>query len=203
MKLVVGLGNPGPHYAGNRHNTGAMCLSYFARINKISLDKKQAKARTGTGVVAGIPVLLARPQTYMNLSGESVSLLVRKFNIEPEDLIVIHDDLDLPVGRVRIRRDGSSGGHKGIESIIAETGSADFIRVRVGIGRPPGATSENDIADYVLSDFTPDEKHILERVVPAISEALHCLLAEGLTAAMNKYNRDFAAVEPEPKEKKS
>ncbi len=203
MKLVVGLGNPGAHYAGNRHNLGAMCLSYFAKAHGIPLDRKQANARTGTGVVAGIPVLLARPQTYMNLSGESVSLLVRKLHTEPEDFIVIHDDLDLPVGRVRLRRDGGSGGHKGIESIIARTGSAGFIRIRVGIGRPPGDTSEDEIASYVLSDFTLEEKRILERVIPAISEALHCLLAEGLTAAMNKYNRDFAAVEPESKEKDS
>ncbi len=192
MKLIVGLGNPGPEYARNRHNTGFMCVSYFARKYGITWNKKQGKARVGMGEVAGNKVVVARPQTYMNNSGESVSLLVRKYKVDLADLIVIHDDLDLPPGKIRIRQDGGAGGHKGIKSIVASLGSPDFVRVRVGIGRPAeseGAT-ENDsaIIDYVLRDFAPEEKSVIAEVVPRVSEAIACLLDEGLTAAMNRYN---------------
>jgi len=163
MKLIVGLGNPGRTYANNRHNVGFMCLNHFARTQGIRFDKKQGKARIGTGEVAGYKVVVAKPQTYMNLSGQSVSLLVRKFDINLNDLLVIHDDLDLPLGKIRIRSGGSSGGHKGIDSIINELGSQDFLRLRVGIGRPiknegSAEFSEDEIIAYVLSDFTPDEK---------------------------------------------
>lgn len=193
MKLIVGLGNPGRVYAYNRHNIGFMCLNHFARAQDIRLDKKQSLARIGTGEASGIEVILARPQTYMNLSGQSVSRLVQKFNIDINDLLVIHDDLDLPLDKIRIRYGGGSGGHKGIESIITELDSQDFSRLRVGIGRPTsdeGSTETfyTDIATYVLSDFTPDEKQAVNVTVPRVSEAILCLLTEGLTAAMNKYN---------------
>ncbi len=193
MKLIVGLGNPGRGYANNRHNVGSVCVNHFARTQDIRFDKKQCKARIGLGEVAGSEVLLAKPQTYMNRSGQSVSLLVKKFNISPDNLLVIHDDLDLPLGKIRIRQGGSAGGHKGVGSIITELGSQDFIRIRVGIGRPvknEGFTefSEDEIINYVLSDFTPDEKQAITRVIPRVSEAILCLLTEGLVAAMNKYN---------------
>ena len=188
-KLIVGLGNPGPGYARNRHNLGFMCLNHFARSHGIRFDRKQAKARIGTGEVAGNRVVLARPQTYMNSSGQAVSLLVKKFNVSPDGLIVIHDDLDLPLGRIRLRRGGSSAGHKGMKSIIAELGSPDFVRVRAGIGRPAGEMSEADVVDYVLSDFTLEEMTIVDRIIPRVTEAVLCLLTEGLTAAMNKFNR--------------
>ena len=193
MKLIVGLGNPGRGYANNRHNVGFVCLNHFARMQGIRFDKKQGKARIGSGEVSGSEVLLAKPQTYMNRSGQSVSLLVDKFSISPDNLFVIHDDLDLPLGRIRIRQDGSPGGHKGVGSIIAELGTQDFIRIRVGIGRPVKNESftefsEDEIINYVLSDFTPDEKQAITLVIPRVSEAILCLLTEGLTAAMNKYN---------------
>ena len=193
MKLIVGLGNPGRGYAHNRHNAGFMGVSYFARSSGIRFDKRQGKARVGTGEVAGGEVVVARPQIYMNLSGQSVSRLVKRFGINPDNLIVIHDDLDLPLGKIRIRQGSGSGGHKGVDSIIVELGSQAFIRVRVGIGRPAptdGSTeaSEADVIAYVLSDFTPEEKRTITRVMPEVSEALYCLLTEGLTAAMNKYN---------------
>jgi len=193
MKLIVGLGNPGRSYANNRHNVGFVCLNHFARRQGIRFDKKQCKARIGSGEVAGSEVLLAKPQTYMNRSGQSVRLLVDKFNISPDNLLVIHDDLDLPLGRIRIRQGGSAGGHKGAGSIIAELGSQNFIRIRVGIGRPvknEGFTefSEDEIINYVLSDFTPDEKQAITQVIPRVSEAILYLLTEGLVAAMNKYN---------------
>lgn len=193
MKLIVGLGNPGYLYARNRHNIGFMCVGELARAHKIRFDKKQGQARTGLGLIAGETVVLARPQTYMNATGESVSALMRKLNIGPADLIVIHDDLDLPVGKIRLRSGGSSGGHKGIESIIARTGTRDFCRVRVGIGRPDmegssPAEKEEAVIGYVLSDFTSEEKKIIEKTLPEVSGTIVSLLTEGLTAAMNKYN---------------
>ncbi len=193
MKLIVGLGNPGQGYANNRHNVGFMCVNHFAKTHRIRFDRKQGKARIGTGEVAGSEVVVARPQTYMNLSGQAVSRLVRKFNIGPDSLLVIYDDLDLPLGKIRIRQGGSSAGHKGVESIIAELGSRDFIRIRVGTGRPPipvgsGEITETDIVDYVLGDFTAEEKKVVARVIPEVSGAILCLITEGLTAAMNKYN---------------
>ncbi len=189
MKLIVGLGNPGKGYSHNRHNTGFICLNYIAKQHGISFDKKQANARTGSGQIDTIPVILARPQTFMNSSGRAVSRLVKKFNIDLDDLIVIHDDLDLPLGRIRIRKGGSSGGHKGIDSIINELGSRDFIRVRVGIDRPDNdEADEADIIDYVLGDFTPEEERLMSQTIPIVSEAIVCLLTEGLTRATNKYN---------------
>ncbi len=189
MKLLVGLGTPGRGYANNRHNVGFMCLNHFAKTYGIRFDKKQGKARTGIGEVGKNKIIAARPQTYMNLSGESVSRLVRKFNVNLNDLIVIHDDLDLPIGKIRIRQDGTSGGHKGIDSIITYLKSQDFLRLRVGIGRPVATQiSEADIIAYVLEDFTSEEKQTIAQTIPRVSEAIFCLLTEGLTAAMNKYN---------------
>lgn len=200
MKLIVGLGNPGQGYSNNRHNMGFMCLNHFARTHSIKFDKKQGKARIGMGKIAGIPVVLARPQTYMNSSGEAVSLLVRKFNISLENLIVIQDDLDLPLGKIRIRQGGGAAGHKGINSTMSYLKrqgfvreDEDFIRIRVGIGRPimdEGSPTdrETQIIDYVLGDFTPDEKQVVTEALPRVSEAILCLLTEGLTVAMNRYN---------------
>ena len=193
MKLIVGLGNPGFLYARNRHNVGFMCVSHLARMQGIHFDRKQGHARTGIGHIAGSRVVLARPQTYMNASGESVNALLRKLNIPPSDLIVIHDDLDLPTGKVRLRFGGSSGGHKGIDSIIARIGTRDFYRVRVGIGRPDivegtPADKEEAVVAYVLTDFSSEEEKNIDEAIPGVSAAIVCLLAEGLTAAMNKYN---------------
>ena len=193
MKLIVGLGNPGRGYANNHHNVGFICLNYFARTQGIRFDKKQGRARIGVDEVAGSKVIVSRPQTYMNLSGQSVSRLVRKFNINLNDLLVIHDDLDLPLGKIRIRQGGGSGGHKGVESIITCLESQDFPRLRVGIGRPTitpdsAEPSEADIIAYVLSDFNADEKQTITQVTSKVSKAILCLLTEGLTVAMNRYN---------------
>jgi PTH1 family peptidyl-tRNA hydrolase len=192
MKLIVGLGNPGFLYARNRHNIGFMCVSHLAKMRKITFDRKQGHARTGIGNIAGHRVVLARPQTYMNASGESVSALMKKLNVSAADVIVIHDDLDLPVGKIRLRLGGSSGGHKGIDSIITHTGTPDFYRVRVGIGRPEidggNPDKESAVIDFVLKDFTREEKKIIDDTIPQVSEAIVYLLAEGLTKAMNRYN---------------
>ncbi len=189
MKLIVGLGNPGRSYARNRHNIGFIALSRFARAEGIKFAHKKSQARIGTGKVDDTEVLLARPQTFMNNSGYSVSRLVKKFKVGPKDLIVIHDDLDLPLAKIRISFGSSSGGHKGINSIIQELGSQDFIRLRIGIGRPDNPQiSEDDIIDYVLSDFTAKEKRAIEKIIPTVNEALLCLLTDGITVAMNQFN---------------
>ncbi len=193
MKLIVGLGNPGRIYTHNRHNIGFMCLNHFARTQGIRLDKKQGLARIGTGEIAGSKVILARPQTYMNLSGQSVSRLIQRFNVDLNDLLVICDDLDLPLGKIRIRHGSSSGGHKGVDSIITYLGNHDFSRIRIGIGRPGAVEnsteiSEADIVTYVLGDFTLSEKQTITEVIPRVSEAILYLLTEGLRAAMNRYN---------------
>ncbi len=191
MKLIMGLGNPGRSYSNNRHNMGFICLKHFARRQGIRLDRKQCRARIGSGEVNGGGVILARLQTFMNLSGPPVGCLLKKYRLSPENLIVIHDDLDLPLGKIRLRQGGSSGGHKGVDSIISALGSRDFIRIRVGIGRPAPAT-DADIIGYVLGDFTSEEKQVVGPVVTEVSEAVTCLLSEGLVAAMNKHNRPFA-----------
>jgi PTH1 family peptidyl-tRNA hydrolase len=193
MKLIIGLGNPGRFYAQNRHNIGFMCLNHFAKTQGIRLDQKQGQARIGTGEVAGSKLIVARPQTGMNLSGQSVNRLVKRFKVNLDDLIVIHDDLDLPPGKIRLSRGSSSGGHRGVDSIITQVEGADFLRIRVGIGRPTVTEDstkdkEAEIIDYVLSDFTPEEKKTMAQVIAKVSEAILCLLSEGLTAAMNKFN---------------
>jgi peptidyl-tRNA hydrolase, PTH1 family len=201
MKLIVGLGNPGTGYAGSRHNIGFMCLSAFAGEHRINFDKKQGQARVGSGLIHDVQVVMARPQTYMNASGQAVEYLVKKYKVELVDLIVIHDDLDLPLGKIRIRKSGSAAGHHGIESIIEWLGSPDFIRVRVGIGRPQTPESSEDaVIRFVLSNFTEAEKQIIAPVVSRVVESLECLVTAGLEAAMNKFNRNGETAAPGSKE---
>ena len=183
MKLIVGLGNPGKVYANNRHNVGFRCIDYFALVHRIPIRERRARAKLGIGEVAESRVVLAKPRTYMNLSGQAVSRLVRQFNVALEDLVVICDDLDLPLGKVRIRQRGGSAGHKGMESIIDSLASQDFPRIRVGIGHPDG-----DEISYVLSDFTPAEREVVKEAAVKVADALHCILTEGIVAAMNRYN---------------
>lgn len=187
MKLIVGLGNPGREYAENRHNIGFMCLDVIARRHGVKLNERQGKAKTGQGRIAGEEVALARPQTFMNLSGDSVAALARKLKVEPPDIIVIHDDLDLPLGRIRIREKGGTGGHNGIKSIIARLGAQDFPRIRVGIGRPEQAGRE-DVIDYVLEDFTRSERPIIAETCDKVADAVEAALSEGIGAAMNRFN---------------
>jgi len=191
MKLIVGLGNPGRTYAHNRHNAGFRCLNYFARLHSIRFDHRQCRARVGTGELGGEQLLLAKPGTFVNLSGNSVAGLVHKHNIPLSNLLVIYDDLDLPLGKIRLRQSGSSGGHKGMNSIISTLGSEDFPRIRVGIGRPQveeQSISEDAIVNYVLSDFSPQEEAIIKPVIATVSEAIDCFITEGIEAAMGKFN---------------
>jgi len=193
MKLIVGLGNPGKAYAHNRHNIGFRCINYLARLHSIQIKKHQCQSQVGSDKIAGIEVLLAKPKTFVNLSGEAVGRLMRKYKIPVNDLIVIYDDLDLPLGKLRLRPGGSAGGHKGIKSIISALGSKDFCRIKVGIGRPTkkdgtAITGEDAIVGYVLSDFTPQEEKAIKPAIARAAEAIHCILTEGMVAAMNKFN---------------
>jgi PTH1 family peptidyl-tRNA hydrolase len=191
LKLIVGLGNPGKSYSGNRHNVGYQCLNYFARLHSVRIWHRQCHARTGVGKISGEKLLLARPGTFMNLSGKSVACLVRKHKTPLSDLLVIYDDLDLPLGKIRLRQSGSSGGHKGINSIISAIGSEEFPRIRVGIGRPQvkgQPLSEDAIVSYVLSDFSRQEEAMIKPVLTTVAEAIDCFLTQGITAAMNKFN---------------
>ena len=193
MKLIVGLGNPGKAYAHNRHNIGFRCINHLARLHSISIKGHQCQSQVGTGKIAGVEVLLAKPKTFVNLSGEAVGRLMRKYSIPVNNLIVIYDDLDLPLGKLRLRPSGSAGGHKGINSIISALGSEDFPRIKVGIGRPTtedGAaiTDEDVIVGHVLNDFTPQEDAAIQPAIATAAEAIHCILTEGIVAAMNKFN---------------
>jgi len=185
MNLIIGLGNPGKAYANNRHNIGYRCINKLAKLQGIPLAQRGCQAQFGIGQIAGSKVVLARPRTFMNLSGRSVKLLMQRFQATPSDVLVIHDDLDLPLGKLRLYSGGGSGGHKGVESIITEVGSRDFARVRVGIGRPEEG---GDAIDYVLSDFSPGEQAVIEETIVRVADAVLCLLREGIVAAMNKYN---------------
>jgi PTH1 family peptidyl-tRNA hydrolase len=193
MKLIVGLGNPGKEYTVSRHNVGFMCVNYFGKQYKIPTESKKAHARTGEGEVEGVRVVLAKPFTFMNRSGSSVKELMRKYDLKPEDLIVVHDDMDLPLGKIRIRVGGSSAGHHGINSIIAEIGTPEFARIRVGIGHPEVPDDERGVhspkvIDYVLKGFSSDEKQLLNKVIARVGESLTTIITFGVESAMTKYN---------------
>jgi PTH1 family peptidyl-tRNA hydrolase len=191
MKLIVGLGNPGKIYAHNRHNAGFRCLNYFARLHSIRFDHRQCRARVGLAKVRGEKLLLAKPGTFVNLSGKSVACLVHKHGISLSDLLIIYDDLDLPLSKIRLRQSGSSGGHKGMNSIISALGSEAFPRIRVGIGRPQAEeqfANEDAIVNYVLSDFSPKEEATIKPVIATVSEAIDFFLTQGIESAMSKFN---------------
>ena len=193
-RLIVGLGNPGERYARNRHNIGFMCIENYAEKYGIRINKKQATSRIGTGEILGYDVIIAMPETFMNRSGLAVNRLRQKHQVRRENIIVIHDDLDLPPGRIRIRPVGSSAGHKGITSVIDHLGRNDFARIRVGIGRPAGTDESTGVADAdivadVLGDLTPEDEETFREVIPRVGEAIDLILTEGLQAAMNKYNQ--------------
>ena len=184
--LVVGLGNPGPGYAGNRHNVGAMVLDELAARAGVRLSPgKGARSRavSGDGRLAGRRVVLARPLTYMNESGGPVRGLLDYHSIPPENLVVIHDELDIDFGVVRLKRGGGEGGHNGLRSITRSTGTKDYLRVRVGIGRPPG---RQDPADFVLKDFSSTERKELDLLLAEAVDATELLLEHGLDAAQNR-----------------
>ncbi|HEY5640464.1 MAG TPA: aminoacyl-tRNA hydrolase [Dehalococcoidia bacterium] len=189
--LIAGLGNPGAEYSHNRHNVGYWCINRLARLHGIRI-KARTLATLGEGEVLGVPVVLLKPRTYVNKSGDAVGPALRRWKIDPEHLIVVYDELDLPAGRVRIKARGGSGGHNGIKSIIASAGSQDFARIRVGIGRPhvdgEPTWEPEQVADYVLSDPSPEMVKTLQDAARRATEAVEMILTEGVEAAMNAYN---------------
>jgi peptidyl-tRNA hydrolase, PTH1 family len=196
-KLVVGLGNPGKEYAGTRHNIGFAVVDRLAEKRSCSFRSKwRFSARVAEIALDGGKVVLARPQTYMNRSGAAVAALVGWLKIVPAELLVVVDDADLPLGQIRLRASGGSGGHNGLRSIIESLGgSEEFARLRVGIGRPDktdgagtGPVGE-DITDHVLGRFSARERELAEQAIEVAAEAVECCLKEGLTAAMNQFNR--------------
>lgn len=186
MKLVVGLGNPGRTYRWTRHNMGFLLVEQLARRHGIELSRRGLHSLYGRGRIGGQEVLLAKPQKYMNLSGEAVSRLLRFFKIPPDDLMILHDDLDLPVGKVRIRRRGGHGGHRGVKSIIESLGRQDFLRVKVGIGRPRNL--EQDPTDFVLEPFSKAEKEAFGKQIEKSVDVVELLLQEGAETAMNRFH---------------
>ena len=189
--MVVGLGNPGERYSGTRHNVGFMLIDRLAVKLNASFSRMQSKALVASETYNKRRIILAKPQTFMNLSGHSVQGLVHFYKIPMINLLIAHDDLDLPVGAIRIRPDGGSAGQMGMESIIQRLSTDEFARIRLGIGRPPG---QMQAADYVLQDFPNDEKVLISGTLNSSVEAVLTFVMEGLEAAMNKYN--VSAVQP-------
>jgi PTH1 family peptidyl-tRNA hydrolase len=182
--VIVGLGNPGPEYVHTRHNAGFWCIDRLAELHRIRLSTKHQTCLLGEGEIEGKAVVLAKPRTFVNLSGEAARYLLARFGAKPDKLLIIYDDMDLPVGKTRLRPNGSPGGHNGLKSITAVLGTEDFPRLRIGIGRP----SNGGNVDHVLGRLSPDEQKLADEAVERAAEAVAFLLAEGIAAAMNKYN---------------
>lgn len=187
LKLIVGLGNPGKKYEQNRHNIGFMIVDRFAKHHGIILSIKKKKAVFGRGKCNGKDVVILKPQTFMNLSGEAVLYLASFLKIKTIDIVVVADDTELPLGKIRVRQRGGSGGHNGIKSLIYSLKSENFPRVKFGIGRPP-ANSKIELYDYVLDDFSSNEKETLENELNNAVEALGVVITDSINEAMNKYN---------------
>ena len=185
--LIVGLGNPGREYKDNRHNVGFMLIDRLAVRLNARMSRVQAKALIGSTNYDGKKLILAKPQTYMNLSGQSIQSLARFYKLPLENMIVAHDDLDLPFGTIRIRPSGGPGGQKGVASTIERLGSKDFPRLRIGVGRPPGRM---DPAAYVLQDFPKADQTMLSEVLDHAAKAVLTFVTEDLNSAMNKFNGD-------------
>lgn len=190
VRLIVGLGNPGPDYARTRHNVGFMVTDAFSHRHHIDIRNTGRKALYGEGRWRQDKLVLLKPQTYMNLSGEAVVQALHWYKITPKDMVVVYDDMDLETGRLRLRTAGSSGGQNGVKSIIAAVGTEEFARVRIGIGRPqPGWQT----VDWVLSRFGESEQAQLTAAIERACDALEAILNDGFAKAMNRFNRD-----PEP-----
>lgn len=185
MVIIAGLGNPDRKYEDTRHNAGFMALDALADKYGIEVRTKKHRALIGKGLIEGTPVLLMKPQTYMNLSGESIREAAEYYNVPPEDLIVFCDDVNLELGALRIRKSGSAGGHNGLKNIILELASQEFQRVRIGVGKQP---ERMDLVSFVLSHFTAEEKKIMEEAAADAADAAVVMMTKGTDEAMNRYN---------------
>ena len=186
MKIIVGLGNPGVRYQWTRHNVGFQVIDRLAETHQILVSRKRFKALYGSGRIDSRNVVLAKPLTFMNLSGEAVKKMTDFFGVGLQDLVVVHDDLDLPLGRVRFKQRGGDGGHQGVRSLIGSMGGNSFLRLKVGIGRPPKGI---DPAAYVLDSLGPSEKAPFDEGVSLAAECLAVLIREGLETAMNRFQK--------------
>jgi PTH1 family peptidyl-tRNA hydrolase len=191
--LIAGLGNPGAEYAGNRHNSGFMVADVLAARMGARFKRDRSRAVVATGRLAGSAVTLAKPQTFMNLSGGPVAALRTFYKVPPERIVVIHDELDIPFEAIRLKQDGGDSGHNGLRSVSAALGTRDYLRVRVGIGRPPGRM---DPADFVLRDFSAAERKLLPLVLERAADAVETLLRHGLAAAQNEFHTDPQPAQP-------
>lgn len=185
--LIAGLGNPGKDYRHTRHNIGFMVIDHLSNELKIPVKKVKQKSLIGIGKLDNKEILLVKPQTFMNNSGESIAPLMRYYKVPHQNLMVIHDDLDIPFGTIRIRPTGGTSGQKGMKSIIEKLGSQEFPRIRMGIGRPPG---HMDPVDFVLENFSKDQLSILENILEDATNAIKTFIIDGLNKAMNTYNGD-------------
>jgi len=186
MKAVFGLGNPGGRYESTRHNIGFLVVDALAALAGVRLSKKKFSAKTGEIHISGERIFVAKPQTYMNISGQSVAQAARFFRLDADDIIVVYDDMDLDFGTLRIRSSGGAGGHRGVKSIIDHLGAANFTRVRIGIGRPDG--SGHNAVGHVLGSFSRDERESLDEIVDRAVDALRTIIGSGINTAMNQYN---------------
>lgn len=186
MFLIVGLGNPGKEYINTRHNIGFCVIDELAEQENISVLEKKHRALIGKGYIGGQKVILAKPQTFMNLSGESVRALVDYYRIdEAEELIVLSDDISLKPGQLRLRKKGSAGGHNGLKNIIAQLGSDEFQRIKIGVGEKPKGY---DLADYVLGHFSAEEQKLMAQASKEAADAVRAILSDGIETAMNQFN---------------
>ena len=185
--LVVGLGNPGPQYAANRHNAGFMVADLLAGRAAATFKRHRSRAQVAEGRLAGLPVTLAKPRTYMNLSGGPVAALAAFYKIPPERIVVVHDELDIPFGAVRLKRGGGDNGHNGLRSVTQALGTNEYNRARFGIGRPPGRM---DASTFVLRDFSTAERKELPLLIDRCADAVETLLSKGLAVAQNTFHAD-------------
>ena len=186
--LIVGLGNPGSRYAGNRHNVGFMAVDRIADLAGISLTRQKFKGIYGTGEWAGQSLVLLKPETFMNLSGQAVSQARSFFDVTPARILVLHDELDVPAGTLRLKMGGGHAGHNGLRSITAELGTGDFARLRIGIGRP-APPSKTQVVDFVLQDFNAEERGFLPDLLDRAATAVKLALEQGVGLAMNHVNK--------------
>lgn len=191
MKVIVGLGNPGRQYERTRHNIGFAAIDYIAGKNQIEISSKKHKALIGSGYLGGQKVLLVKPQTFMNLSGESLRGVMDFYKLEPSDFIVIFDDISLDVGQLRIRRKGSAGGHNGIKDLIKQLGTQKFVRIKVGVGAKPQGW---DLADHVLGRFDTQQRKLVDEAQERAAKAVEMILSRGTDAAMNEFNKKTGVV---------
>lgn len=188
-RLVVGLGNPGSEYAGHRHNVGFMVVDRLASSVGIALGQSKFQGRFGQGDAGKTRLLLLAPETFMNASGEAVAAATRFFKVDVEDLLVVHDELDLPFGRLQLKKGGGTGGHNGLESIVQHLGDTGFARLRFGIGKPTGPAAKERVVGHVLHDFSVEERHGLPPLLDRAVDMARAWLSLGLAEAMNRHNR--------------